>query len=127
MKYINRYFQETVQAATAKEFDLKMSEVFERASHSSKDPQIHYFDFGKFCASVTYHISEAMPETPAEKALHEGCAHECFECPLFTPPTDGRIKWVRCEEAGRRVSATSHACDIFYTRLSPNLIKHQEA
>lgn len=119
MKYINRYFQETVQASTAKEFDMKMSEVFERASRSSKEPQIHYFNFGRFCASVTYHISEAMPETPSEQALHEGRAHDCFECPHYIPSSDKRVKWVRCEKADRRISATSRACDIFY--LSANL------
>lgn len=117
MKYIKGFRQETVKADSPEVFDLKMNDIFLRASASGKEPVVKFFDSMGFCACVRYYVSEAIPESLAEKYELEGNGYICSECPYFELPQDRRRKNVRCEKAKRLISADSHACDIFYLAL----------
>lgn len=124
MKYVRGFRQETVKADSPEVFDLKMNDIFLRAASSGKEPIVKFFDSMGFCATVRYFVSEAIPETIAEKYELEGNGYLCQECPYFLLPEDRRRKNVRCEKAKRLVSADSRACDIFYLALEEGQDEH---
>ena len=117
MRYVRSFKQETVMADTPEVFDLKMNDIFLRASSSGKEPVVKFFDQMGFCATVRYFVSEAVPESLADKYELEGNSYLCSECPYFKMPEDRRRKNVRCERSGCLVDAGTRACDIFYLSL----------
>lgn len=99
------------------EFDQSMQDIFEAATRSGKEPSVHFWEGMGLCATVTYYELEDIPETISERYEMQGIKRRCFECKHYQPSTDGRVKWVRCEEKGGITSALSACCDIYYQEL----------
>ncbi len=97
-----------IEAATGKEFEEKMNEALK----GLPDPDIQIY--GKFEGAIIYteHIFEEEEKSIAEMFEEAGCGATCSECPYYTKPTDGRVKWTVCN--GRKVKGSSKACDSYY-------------
>ena len=96
-----------IEAATGEEFEEKMNEALK----GLPDPDIQIY--GKFEGVIIYteHIFEEE-KTIADLFEEAGCGATCSECPYYTKPTDGRVKWTVCN--GRKVKGSSKACDSYY-------------
>lgn len=78
--------------------------------------------FGKYEACIIYdEIIYEEEKTIADFFEEAGCGANCSECPYFTEPTDGRVKWTVCEKAHRRITKDSKACDSYYLERRRNV------
>ena len=97
-----------IEAMSSEEFERKMNDALKGLC----EPTIQIY--GKYEGAIIYteHIYEEE-KTIADLFEEAGCGATCGECPMFTKPTDGRVKWVVCGN-GRRVSEDYRACDSYY-------------
>lgn len=99
-----------IEAESGKELEALMNETLKGLVNA----QVQIF--GKYEACIVYDeiICEEEEKTIADLFEEAGCGAKCSECPYYTEPTDGRVKWTVCEKAHRRVSKDSRACDSYY-------------
>ena len=103
-----------IEAATGKEFERKMNETLKGLC----DPQIEIYGKNEGVIIYTEHIFEEE-KTIADLFEEAGCGATCSECPYYSKPTDGRVKWTVCN--GRKVKADSKACDSYYLERRSNV------
>jgi len=106
-----------IEAATGKDFEEKMN----KALKGLPDPEVQIY--GKFEGVIIYteHIYEEEEKSIAQMFEEAGCGATCQECPYYTKPTDGRVKWTVCH--GRKVKGSSKACDSYYLGRRKNVSK----
>ena len=104
-----------IEAMSSEEFERKMNDALKGLS----EPTIQIY--GKYEGAIIYteHIYEEE-KTIADLFEEAGCGATCGECPMFTKPTDGRVKYVVCGN-GRRVSEDYRACDSYYLERRRNV------
>lgn len=76
-------------------------------------PKIVYLEHAAIVECV---LEVYIPETVAEQAEVDGCAHNCAECPYFAESTDKRTKWHRCTLKNKKVRKEQLCCDEYYER-----------
>lgn len=104
-----------IEAMSSEEFERKMNDALKGLC----EPTIQIY--GKYEGAIIYteHIYEDE-KTIADLFEEAGCGATCGECPMFTKPTDGRVKWVICEH-GKRVKGDYKACDSYYLERRKNV------
>lgn len=104
-----------IEAMSSEEFERKMNDALKGLC----EPKIQIY--GKYEGAIIYteHIYEEE-KTIADLFEEAGCGAFCGECPMFTKPTDGRVKWVVCG-MGRKVTEEYKACDSYYLERRKNV------
>lgn len=90
-------------------FEEEINEYLASVHH----PKIVYLEHAAIVECV---LEVYIPETVAEQAEVEGCAHNCGECPYFAESTDKRTKWHKCTLKNKKVRKESLCCDEYYER-----------
>ena len=90
-------------------FEEEINEYLASVHH----PKIVYLEHAAIVECV---LEVYIPETIAEQAEVEGCAHNCGECPYFAESADKRTKWHKCTLKNKKVRKSSLCCDEYYER-----------
>ena len=106
-----------IEATSKEAFEREMNEALKGLS----DPKIQVY--GKYAGAIIYteHLYEEDQRTVADFFEEAGCGASCSECSHFQQPKDGRVKWIICEHAHRRVSGRTNACDFYYLERRNNV------
>lgn len=90
-----------IEASSGQDFDKKINEALK----GLPNPEIQIY--GKYKGVIIY------TEYTCEEDQAEKCTAKCGECPFYRPSTDGRVKWIICDKANRRVSANTDVCSLY--------------
>lgn len=107
----------TVSVNNAEDFDREMEKVFNDLSKKGIKYTVEIAPQLGFTAFIRYKYTVQVPETIADEFALGGEIHKCVECPFYVRPTDGRVKFTRCEITPGMHRATSSCCDAFYEKL----------
>ena len=106
-----------VAASTADEFEAKLNKMFESLDRQRIKYEVKFPEGLGFCAYIVKEHKMILPETIADEFELAGERHTCVDCPYWQHPTDGRVKYTRCEVTPGIHGAKSPCCDAFYEML----------
>lgn len=117
MRYCSGEEIKTVSAKSADSFDAELKKVTKELKRKGIQYTIEVAPALGFTAFVHYQESYRLPETLADEFELGGEVHRCIECPFYVRPTDGRVKYTRCEITPGLHNRNSCCCDAFYDKL----------
>ena len=108
MKIIRQKKSVFIEAEDQKSFDKELNECL----RGKMDATVQVY--GLFKAAILYTELEVEEDelTLAEMFEKAGCGAICGDCPNYTKPADGRVKYTVC--GNRKINEESRACDTFY-------------
>ncbi len=123
MKWVNRKQTKIITGNTAPEFQEKLNEALaEIAGRGYKHELQFNMSFG-LCAYIIYDEHYEVAETIADEYELNGDIHHCYECPMFKPSEDKRVKYTTCGNGTKRCAANDCACDWFYEQMEKGGIR----
>ena len=108
---------EVVAESTAEAFAKQLNSRLAALDKSRAKYELQFNHQMGFCAYLVIDKQLQIPETVADEFDLAGERHTCGECPFWQHPTDGRVKYTRCEITPGIHSAKSPCCDRFYEML----------
>ena len=113
----------TVSAENASDFDNELDKVLEDFQKQGISYKLELAPQLGFTAFIRYEKKYQIAETLADEFQLGGETHKCIECPYFIRPTDGRVKYTRCEITPGIHSKNHDCCNAFYEKLFNGEIK----
>lgn len=117
MLYRNAEKIKTVSANTAEMFDEQLNKTIADFQKKGIKYTLELAPSLGFTCFIRYEESYRVAETIADEFELGGESHKCIECPFYVRPTDGRVKYTRCEITPGMHSAKSDCCEKFYEKL----------
>lgn len=99
-----------IRAASAEEFEDKVSEIYEE--HPAAAVMFH--QAMPFLAYVDWTEDVNVPETLADEFVLKGVKLFCCDCPHLEMKNDMRVRYHRCKYSTGPVRFDQPACDILY-------------
>lgn len=106
-----------ISCFNAEEFETRLNEAFDSVGGSLKKILFNMNAEGH-CAYILYDYTKKIAESARDKALLDGDAYVCGECPFFVPPTDGRKKKGYCEHMQDWALPRDMACTWLYRQIA---------
>lgn len=107
----------TVSADNAKNFDEELNKLLDEFARKGTQYTLELAPSLGFTAFIRYKRTDNIPENIADEFELGGEVHRCAECPFYVRPTDGRVKFTRCEITPGIHRKESRCCDAFYEKL----------
>lgn len=108
---------EVVAEATPEAFAKQLNSQLAALDKAKAKYELQFNHQMGYCAYLVIDKTVEIPETIAEEFELAGEKHTCVDCPYWTHPTDGRVKYTRCEVTPGIHGAKSPCCDAFYEML----------
>lgn len=126
MKYINRKQSLIITGSTAGEFQEKLNTALADLAAKGYRHELQFNMSMGLCAYILYEESMEIPESVADEYELKGETYRCYECPMFRPSDDRRVKYTTCGKGKRHISHCSPCCDWFYEELERGAISLNE-
>ena len=107
----------TISSSNAEDFDERLNKALTDFGNKGIRYELRLAPELGFTAFIVYKEAFMIPETVADEFELGGETHRCIECPFYVRPTDGRVKWTRCEITPGLHSRDSYCCEEFYKKL----------
>lgn len=126
MKYIKRKQSLIVTGNTADDFQTKLNEALEMVAEKGYKHDLQFNMAYGLCAYIVYEEAATVAETLADKYELKGDIYRCYECPMFRPSKDKRVKYTTCGRWERHISHCTPCCEWFYEALEGGEIELNE-
>ena len=126
MKYINRKQSLIVTGNTATEFQEKLNTALAEIAEKGYKHDIQFNMAMGLCAYILYEERREVAETIADEYELKGMTFKCYECPMFRPSEDKRVRYTTCAHGVHRTAHNDLCCDWFYEQLEGGALKLNE-
>ncbi len=126
MKYINRKQSLIITGSTASDFQDKLNEALAEIAEKGYKHDIQFNMSYGLCAYILYEERKEVPESIADEYELKGMTFKCYECPMFRPSEDKRVKYTTCGHGVRKVGHSDPCCDWFYEQLEGGALELNE-
>lgn len=126
MKYINRKQTLIITGNTAQEFQTKLNEALADLAARKCKHDIQFNMAYGLCAYTIYDEFLEMAETIKDEYEQNGDTYKCYECPMFRPSDDRRVRYTTCARGVRKTYHCGDCCEWFYEALERGEIKLNE-
>jgi hypothetical protein len=123
MKYINRKQTLIVTGNTAPEFQQNLNDALNDLARKGFKHELQFNMAYGLCAYIIYEERFEEAETLADQYELKGETYKCYECPMYNPSTDRRVKYTTCKKGERHIYHSCPACDWFYEELEKGGIR----
>lgn len=106
-----------IAAGSAEEFERRLNAELSALDSTHQRYELQFNHSLGFCAYIIIDSLVRIPETIAEEFEIAGETHVCYNCPYWTHPTKGNVKYTRCTITPGLHGAHSPCCDKFYEML----------
>ena len=117
MKYINRKQSLIITGNTAEEFQSTLNSALAEIADKGYKHDIQFNMAMGLCAYILYEERYEQPENIADEYELRGETYKCYECPMFRPSEDRRVKYTTCGHGERHIYYNCPCCNWFYEQL----------
>lgn len=112
----------TIKSDDPFDFDSRLNSFIKSLDSKGIAYEVKVDPTAGLLAFVTYKQIVRVAECVAEEYELVGEIHNCSQCPLYVPSTDGRVKYTRCLKH-HLVRKDKPCCDWFYDELDAGRIE----
>lgn len=123
MKYIHRKQSLIITGGSAAEFQDNLNGALSDIARKGYKHDIQFNMSMGLCAYILYEERYSVAETVADEYELKGITYRCFECPMFRPSDDKRVKYTTCANGVHRTCHNDPCCDWLYEQLEKGAIK----
>lgn len=126
MKYISRKQSLIITGNTAEDFQNKLNKALEDLADKGYKHDLQFNMSYGLCAYIIYEEVYQKAETLADEYELKGETYKCYECPMFRPSKDRRVKYTTCERGVRQTWHSCPCCEWFYEAMEGGEISLNE-
>lgn len=108
---------EIVSGISASDFQENLNKTLQRFDTQGIKYDMQLSPQTGFVAYIVYENVMQIAETIKDEFEMRGEKHACIECPYYTRPIDGRVKYTRCRNGKGICRKDSDCCNDFYEKL----------
>lgn len=117
MNYARGHQSLIIQGNTAEDFQEKLNKALEEVAMKGYKHELTFNMNAGFCAYIVYDVTYTKAESLADEYELRGETFRCYECPMFRPSADRRVKYTTCGRGVHKCSANDNACEWFYEAM----------
>ena len=117
MKVIRKKQSLIVTGNTAEDFQSKLNSALDEVAAKGYQHDLQFNMSYGLCAYIVYEKTTAVAENIVDEYELKGEAYKCYECPMFRPSNDRRVKYTTCGRGERHISHCTPCCEWFYEAL----------
>ena len=117
MRYTQLKQTKVVTGSTADDFQQRLNEALAEVASESRKYELSFNNTMGFCAYIVYDLQRQYAETLSDEYELRGETYKCYECPMFNPSEDRRVKYTTCKNGERHTYYSKPACEWFYEEL----------
>lgn len=126
MKYVKRKQSLIITGNTAEDFQEKLNTALEDLADKGYKHDLQFNMAYGLCAYIIYDEVYQKAESIADEYELKGETYKCYECPMFRPSADRRVKYTTCGRGQRHIQHGSPCCDWFYEAMEGGAITLNE-
>lgn len=126
MKYINRKQSLIITGNTAQDFQERLNSALGDLAAKGYKHELQFNMAMGLCAYILYEEHMEIAESIADEYELKGETYKCYECPMFRPSEDRRVKYTTCGNGNRHIYHNCPCCDWFYEMLEEGAIRLNE-
>lgn len=106
-----------IAAGSAEEFERRLNAELSALDSSRQRYELQFNHTLGYCAYIVIDSLMQIPETIQEEFELVGETYTCLNCPYWTHPTKGNVKYTRCPITPGLRKAQTPCCEAFYEML----------
>lgn len=123
MKWVNRKQTKIITGNTAFEFQEELNKALADIAGKGYKHELQFNMSYGLCAYIVYDEYYEVAETISDEYELRGERHHCYECPMYLPSEDKRVKYTTCGNGVKRCAASDYACDWLYEQIEKGGIR----
>lgn len=117
MKWVNRTQSIIITGNTAGEFQDRLNKSLDELARKGYKHELQFNMSYGLCAYIIYEERYEEAETIADEYELRGERYKCYECLMYRPSEDKRVKYTTCGKGCRHTYHEMPCCDWFYETL----------